>query len=114
GRGGIRPAARGGWGGGAHEAEGGVGPATVGVGIPGAISLATGLIKNANSTWINGRPLAADLASALGREVRLANDANCFALSEAVDRAAAGASVGFGGGIGAGTRGRAARNRSLP
>src|SRR5262249_13055805 len=74
-------------------------------GIPGAISLATSLIKNANSTWINGRPLAADLASALGREVRLAHDANCFALSEAVDGAAAGASIVFGGIIRTGTGG---------
>src|SRR4051794_37841613 len=62
--------------------------ASVGVGIPGAISPATGLIKNANSTWLNGRSLADDLSSALGRPVRLANDANCFALSEASDGAA--------------------------
>ena len=55
---------------------------SVGIGIPGAPSPSTGLIRNANSTWLNGRPLAADLARALGRPVRLANDANCFALSE--------------------------------
>ena len=79
--------------------------ATVGVGIPGAISPATGLIKNANSTWLIGRPLAEDLSQALGRPVRLANDANCFALSEATDGAAAGAAVVFGVIIGTGTGG---------
>lgn len=76
---------------------------TVGIGIPGAISPATGLIKNANSTWLNGHPLAGDLARALDRPVRLANDANCFALSEATDGAAAGAAVVFGVIIGTGT-----------
>ncbi|MDP1652924.1 MAG: ROK family protein [Rhodocyclaceae bacterium] len=70
--------------------------ATVGVGIPGAESRVTGLIKNANSTWLIGQPLRADLAAALGRPVRLANDANCFALSEATDGAAQGAQVVFG------------------
>lgn len=78
---------------------------SVGVGIPGAISPATGLIKNANSTWLNGRRLAEDLSRALGRDVRLANDANCFALSEASDGAAAGAAVVFGVIIGTGTGG---------
>ncbi|MSO36041.1 MAG: ROK family protein [Acidobacteria bacterium] len=78
---------------------------TVGVGIPGAVSPATGLIKNANSTWLIGRPLAEDLARALGRPVRLANDANCFALSEATDGAGAGANVVFGVIIGTGTGG---------
>jgi len=78
---------------------------SIGVGIPGAISPATGLIKNANSTWLNGRPLHEDLARSLGREVRLANDANCFALSEAADGAAAGESVVFGVIIGTGTGG---------
>jgi len=78
---------------------------TIGVGIPGAVSPATGLIKNANSTWLNGRPLREDLSRALGREVRLANDANCFALSEATDGAAAGAAVVFGVIIGTGTGG---------
>ena len=77
----------------------------MGVGIPGAISPATGLIKNANSTWLNGRRLADDLSQALGRPVRLANDANCFALSEATDGAAAGAAVVFGVIIGTGTGG---------
>ena len=77
----------------------------IGVGIPGAVSPATGLIKNANSTWLNGRPLAEDLSRALSRPVRLANDANCFALSEATDGAAAGAPVVFGVIIGTGTGG---------
>jgi fructokinase len=79
---------------------------TVGIGIPGTVSPATGLIKNANSTWLNGRPLDKDLAAALSRQVRLANDANCFALSEAVDGAGAGAQIVFGvilgTGVGAG------------
>src|SRR6185295_5890745 len=78
---------------------------TVGVGIPGAISPATGLVKNANSTWLIGQPLADDLPRLLNRPVRVANDANCFALSEAVDGAAAGASPVFGVIIGTGTGG---------
>ena len=64
--------------------------APIGIGIPGAISPITGLINNANSTWLIGRPLQRDLETALGRPIRLANDANCFALSEATDGAAAG------------------------
>ena len=84
---------------------GGGGAATVGIGIPGVISPATGLVKNANSTWLNGRPLADDLSRALARPVRLANDANCLALSEASDGAAAGAPVVFGVIIGTGTGG---------
>jgi len=88
----------------ARELEGEAGTtATVGVGTPGAISPARGVMKNANSTWLNGRPLAVDLERALGRPVRLANDANCFALSEAVDGAAAGADVVFGVIVGTGT-----------
>jgi fructokinase len=78
---------------------------SVGVGIPGAISPATGLVKNANSTWLIGHPMADDLARALDRPVRLANDAKCFALSEATDGAAAGAAVVFGVIIGTGTGG---------
>jgi fructokinase len=88
----------------ALEAETGA-RATVGVGTPGAISRATGVVKNANSTWLNGRPLHLDLEKALGRPVRLANDANCFALSEACDGAAAGAEVVFGVIVGTGTGG---------
>src|SRR3990172_12129436 len=71
--------------------------ASVGVGMPGALSPASGLVKNANSTWLIGRAIDQDLARALGRPVRCANDANCFALSEATDGAAAGARVLFGG-----------------
>ena len=82
------------------------GEGTVGIGIPGALSRSTGLVKNANSTWLIGRPLKQDLERRLGREVRLENDANCFALSEAVDGAGAGAQVVFGvilgTGVGAG------------
>jgi fructokinase len=78
---------------------------TVGVGIPGALSSATGLVKNANSTWLLGRPLDRDLAARLGRPVRLANDANCFALSEATDGAGAGAGVVFGVILGTGCGG---------
>ncbi|HAH09819.1 MAG TPA: fructokinase, partial [Alphaproteobacteria bacterium] len=78
---------------------------SVGIGMPGAISPATGLIKNANSTWLNGRPFAEDVGAALGQPVRLANDANCFALSEATDGAAAGHAVVFGVILGTGTGG---------
>ena len=78
---------------------------TVGVGMPGTISPATGVVKNANSTWLNGQPLHTDLERALGRPVRLANDANCFTLSEATDGAAAGAHVVFGVILGTGTGG---------
>lgn len=78
---------------------------TVGAGIPGNISRITGLVKNSNSTWLNGRPLDEDLASALAREVRVANDANCFAVSEATDGAAAGEHVVFGVILGTGCGG---------
>lgn len=77
----------------------------VGMAHPGAISPATGLIKNANSTRLNGRPLKADLEHALGREVRLANDANCLAISEAADGAAAGCPIVFGVILGTGVGG---------
>jgi len=79
---------------------------TIGVGIPGAVSRVTKRIKNANSTWLNDRPLHGDLERRLSRSIRLANDANCLALSEAVDGAAAGARVAFavilGTGVGGG------------
>ena len=78
---------------------------SVGVAMPGAISPATGLVKNANSTRLNGRPLQRDLERALDREVRLANDANCFAMSEASDGAAAGCGVVFGVILGTGVGG---------
>ncbi len=78
---------------------------SVGIAIPGTLSPVTGLVKNANSTWLNGRPLDRDLEAALGRRVRLANDANCFALSEASDGAARGADVVFGAILGTGVGG---------
>ena len=77
------------------ERQAGVKASRIGVGAPGSISPRTGLIRNANSTWLNGRPLYEDLGRALGRPVRLANDGNCLALSEAVDGAGAGARVLF-------------------
>ena len=79
--------------------------ATVGVGIPGVTSPATGLVKNANTTVLIGRPFDRDLGARLGREVRLANDANCFAMSEAADGAAAGAGAVFGVILGTGVGG---------
>jgi fructokinase len=87
--------------------------ALVGVGTPGAISAATGLIKNANSTVLNGQPFARDLAEALGREVRLENDANCFALSEALDGAGAGHAMVFGVILGTGVGGGIVHDRRL-
>lgn len=78
---------------------------TVGVAIPGTLSPATGVIKNANSVCLIGQPLDSDLSHALQRPIKLSNDANCFALSEAVDGAAAGANVVFGVIIGTGTGG---------
>ncbi|MET0556321.1 MAG: ROK family protein [Vicinamibacteria bacterium] len=83
--------------------------AVVGVGMPGTIG-PSGLVKNANSVWLNGRRLADDLARVLPRRLRFANDANCLALSEAIDGAAAGASVVFGVIIGTGTGGGVALN----
>ncbi|MEO3429683.1 ROK family protein [Pelagibius sp. CAU 1746] len=78
---------------------------SVGVGIPGALSTISGLMKNANSTWVLGRPMDRDLSAALGRPVRLMNDANCLALSEAADGAAAGLDVVFGIILGTGVGG---------
>jgi fructokinase len=78
---------------------------TVGIGMPGAVSPATGLVKNANSTWLIGHPLQQDHEAALARPVRLANDANCFALSEASDGAGAGGRVVFGVILGTGVGG---------
>ena len=81
------------------------GEGTVGIGIPGTLSRVTGLVKNANSTWLIGKPLKQDLEKTLGREVRIENDANCFALSEAVDGAGKGAGVVFGVILGTGVGG---------
>ncbi len=75
---------------------------TVGIGIPGTVSSVTGLVKNANSTWLNGHPLDKDLEKVLRRPIKVDNDANCFAVSEATDGAAAGHSVVFGVIIGTG------------
>ena len=75
---------------------------SVGIGIPGAMSSTTGLVKNANSVWLIGKPLLDDLQRRLTREVRITNDANCLAVSEAADGAAAGASVVFGAIVGTG------------
>jgi fructokinase len=86
---------------------------TVGVGIPGTISPVTGLVKNANSTWLNGQHLSKDLSAVLERPVRFANDANCFALSEAIDGAGAGAAVVFGVILGTGCGGGIVVNQQV-
>ncbi|WP_347341167.1 ROK family protein [Sphingomonas sp. TREG-RG-20F-R18-01] len=78
---------------------------TVGIGVPGSISPRSGLMQNANSTYLNGRPFREDLQIALGREVRMANDANCLALSETVDGAAIGAKSAVGVILGTGVGG---------
>lgn len=85
-------------------------PTSVGVGIPGTVVRATGLVKNANSTWLNGMPFEHDLSEALGRPVRCANDANCLAVSEATDGAAAGAGLVFAVILGTGCGGGIALN----
>ena len=86
------------------EAQAG-GRGTVGVGLPGSPSPRDGRIRNANTTWLNGRPFGEDLSRTLDRPVRLANDANCFALSEALDGAAEGAGSVFGAILGTGCGG---------
>ncbi len=87
-----------------HQVEAALGQAgTVGIGTPGAISMATGLLKNSNSVHLNGQPIVQDLEALLQRKLRISNDANCFALSEAMDGAAAGATVVFGVILGTGT-----------
>jgi fructokinase len=78
---------------------------TVGIGTPGSISRATGLLRGSNSVWLNGRAIQADLEAALEREVRITNDANCFALSEACDGAGQGAGIVFGVILGTGVGG---------
>ncbi|MBS8258850.1 ROK family protein [Roseibium polysiphoniae] len=98
---------------GAEAATGETG--TLGLGIPGSISPASGLVKNANSTWMNGRPLDRDLEARLGRQVRIQNDANCLAVSEATDGAGAGCHfvhaviIGTGSGSGIAIDGKAHR-----
>ena len=94
------------------EREAGQASPTMGVGIPGSVSPSTGLVRNGNTTWINGKPFDRDLQDATGKRVRVENDGNCLALSEAVDGAAARASsvcaiilgTGFGGGVVVGGR----------
>ena len=86
---------------------------SVGVGTPGAVSPATGLLKNSNSTWLNGKPLLQDLEQTLKRPLRIANDANCFTLSEAIDGAAKEFNVVFGVIIGTGTGGGIAVNKHI-
>lgn len=92
------------------EAAVGVTGLPVGVGIPGSVSRKTGLVKNANSVWLNGKPLQKDLTAYLNREVKLTNDANCLAVSEAVDGAGSGYSVVFAVVIGTGCGGGVAIN----
>ncbi|MEO8811969.1 MAG: ROK family protein [Caulobacteraceae bacterium] len=87
------------------EREAGISGAPVGIGMPGSISPTSGRLRNANSTWMNGRQFDVDVARAIGRPIRLQNDANCFALSEATDGAAAGAAVVFGAILGTGCGG---------
>ena len=89
------------------------GGASVGIGIPGAVSQVSGLVKNANSTWLIGKPLKQDLERVLQREIRLENDANCFALSEAVDGAGQGACIVFGVILGTGVGGGIVVNGSV-
>jgi fructokinase len=88
-------------------------PATVGLGIPGVVTRATGLVKNANSTWLIGRPLQADLEARLARPVRVANDANCFTLSEAIDGAGQEFETVFGVILGTGVGGGIAIRRRI-
>lgn len=85
----------------------------VGIGMPGSLSLKTGVVQNANSTWLNGRAFDVDISQKLGRHVRLANDANCFTLSEAVDGAAAGTATVFGVIMGTGVGGGIVINGAL-
>jgi fructokinase len=87
------------------EHESGIEAKMIGVGMPGSLSPLTGLVRNSNAVWMNGKPFLEDLKAALGRPVRLANDARCFALSEAVDGAGAGAHVVFGVILGTGCGG---------
>lgn len=97
----------------AVESEAGVSGATVGICTPGSLSPTSGLVRNANSTCLNGRPLQQDLESLMGRELRLANDADCLAVSEARNGAAAGARSAFGVILGTGVGGGVMVNGSL-
>jgi len=88
-------------------------PVPIGIGMPGSIAPKSGLVQNANSTWLNGRPFQRDLAAKLGRDVRCTNDADCFALSEAVDGAGATARTVFGVILGTGCGGAIVRDKRL-
>ncbi|GBQ94235.1 fructokinase [Acetobacter nitrogenifigens DSM 23921 = NBRC 105050] len=88
-------------------------PLPIGVGIPGSTDASSGLVKNANATWLNGKPFERDLPEVAGRPARVENDANCFALSEAIDGAAAGKNVVFGVIIGSGMGGGLVVNGKL-
>jgi fructokinase len=95
------------------EQEAGARVGAVGVAMPGSLSPLTGLVRNSNSVWLNGKPFYQDLKAALARPVRVENDANCFALSEAVDGAAAGARVVFGVILGTGCGGGVVVDRKV-
>jgi len=95
------------------ETEAGLLEVATGIGIPGSVSRRTGLVHNANSTWLNGRDLARDLERTLGRAVRIANDANCFALSEAIDGAGCGAETVLGVILGTGVGGGIVRSGEI-
>lgn len=95
------------------EQDSGARAGTVGVAMPGSLSPLTGLVRNANSVWLNGKPFLQDLNAALARPVRVENDANCFALSEAVDGAAAGCRVVFGVILGTGCGGGVVVDRTV-
>jgi len=95
------------------ERETGIGAKTIGVAMPGSLSPISGRVRNSNSTWLNGKPFLEDLKAALARPVRVENDANCFALSEAVDGAAAGARVVFGAIFGTGCGGGVVVERKI-
>jgi fructokinase len=98
-----------------REVEGAAGGrCSVGIGLPGSVSPRTGYVTNAHNTPLNGRPLKRDLEAALGRELRFANDANCFALSEATDGAARGARVVFGAILGTGAGGGVVVDGRIP
>jgi len=84
------------------EAAAGVSNLPVGIGIPGTVSRKTGFVKNANSTWLNGKPFQKDLSTHLGRDVKITNDANCLAVSEATDGAGKGYDLVFAGILGTG------------
>lgn len=97
----------------AAERQAGASHCSVGIGTPGSISPRTGAMRNANAVWLNGRKFREDIGQALGRDVRVANDANCLAVSEVVDGAAAGSQVAFAVIIGTGCGGGLVVNGQL-